>query len=270
MGKNQTIAKGVSLIVTTYNRPLFLELVLKSILRQKVMPAEVIIADDGSTIETEELINRYVKLFPVPLIHSWIPDKGFRLAKSRNMAIARSTGDYIIIIDGDIVLSPCFVHDHLQARKPGYFINGGRARLSEAATLKRCQTLDDKFSLFTYGLKRPLTMVRLPWLYKMAKGPIGIKKIRGCNMSFWRNDLVAVNGFEEKIEGWGCEDTELVVRLFNNGVKKLNISGLAPCVHLYHPGDKNSSVTRVENAKIEEESITKGKKRADLGLDQYI
>lgn len=89
MGKNQTIAKGVSLIVTTYNRPLFLELVLKSILRQKVMPAEVIIADDGSTIETEELINRYVKLFPVPLIHSWIPDKGFRLAKSRNMAIAR-------------------------------------------------------------------------------------------------------------------------------------------------------------------------------------
>lgn len=270
MGRRLRIAKDTSLIVTTYNRPVFLELVLKSIMRQRVMPVEVIIADDGSSDETGELINRYVRVFPVPLIRSWIPNEGFRLAKSRNMAIARSKGDYIIAIDGDIVLSRNFVRDHILARKPGYFINGGRARLTESATKKRCETLNDKFSVFSRGLKRPLTMIRLPWLHNIVKGEDGTRKIRGCNMSFWRSDLIAVNGFEERIEGWGCEDTELAVRLFNNGVKRLNISGLASCVHLYHPGDKDSSVTRVENAKIEENSILKRKRRADLGIDQYL
>lgn len=270
MKHKQKIAEDVSLIVTTYNRPVFLELVLKSIIRQSLLPAEVVVADDGSGEETRKLIARYAKIFPVPLIHSWIPDEGFRLSKSRNIAIACSKGEYIISIDGDIVLARDFVRDHVQARRPGYFINGGRARLSKAATLIRCKTLNDHFSLMSRGLKRPLTMIRLPWLHSVLKGPEGVRKIRGCNMSFWRRDLIAANGFEEKIEGWGCEDTELVVRLYNNGVKRLNIPGLASCVHLYHPGAKDSKVTRVRNARIEDESAATKKKRADQGIDQYL
>lgn len=264
------IAEDVSLIVTTYNRPLFLELVLKSILSQKVLPREVIIADDGSGKETKNLIDLYAANFPVPLIHSWIPDEGFRLAKSRNVAIAKAKGDYIIIIDGDIVISRHFVQDHLSARCPGHFINGGRARLSKFATEQRCVTLNHKFSPFTIGLKRPLTMIRIPYLYHILKGAKGTRKIRGCNMSFWKSDIIAINGFEEEIEGWGGEDTELTVRFTNNGIRRLNITGMAPCVHLYHPGDANSSVTRKINGAIEDEAIRTNKKRANKGIDQYL
>lgn len=61
----------ISLVVTTYNWPAALELVLISIRRSDVFPTEVIIADDGSKKETAELIKRYQTDFPVPLYHCW-------------------------------------------------------------------------------------------------------------------------------------------------------------------------------------------------------
>ena len=166
----QKRATDTTLIITTYNKPIFLEMVLKSVMIQQTLPTEVIVADDGSTVETRELIERYQILFPVPLIHSWIPDKGFRLSMSRNVAIAKAKGEYIIVIDGDIVLCPSFVRDHLLARENGYFINGNRARLTEEATLRLCASLNPHITMFTKGLKRPLVMLRIPWLHHLIKG----------------------------------------------------------------------------------------------------
>ena len=263
------IAPDITLVVTTYNKPDYLEVVLRSILRQKLLPTEVIIADDGSTEETRELIDRYRLRFPVPLIHSWIPDEGFRLAKSRNMAIHRAKGDYIIFIDGDIAISRSFVRDHQLLREPGTFVNGGRARLTRAATERRMHTHDPRFSAFTPGLLRPLTLIRLPWWHYIAKGENGRRKIRGCNMAFWKSDLYAVNGFEENIVGWGSEDTELVARLFNLGIQRKNAKGMATCVHLWHPHPDNQTNTRTRNREFTYAVVREGRTRALLGLDQY-
>ena len=270
MKEARKIAGDTTLVITTYNKPVFLEMVLKSVLEQVVLPCEVIIADDGSKSETRELIERYQAVFPVPLIHSWIPDEGFRLSMSRNVAIAKAKGDYIIIIDGDIVMRPSFVQDHILAREQGYFVNGSRARLSEKATQRHCTTLDAHISFLTPGVRRPLVLVRMPWLRYIAKGATGIDKIRGCNMSFWKSDLIAVNGFEERITGWGCEDTELVDRLYHYGVKRKNIKGLAPCVHLYHPQTAENKATHKANIGIREETERLRKIRADKGIDQYL
>ncbi len=270
MQEKPLIYDDTTLVVTTYNKPVFLELVLKGIMRQRGLPCEVIVADDGSKDETRKLIERYQSIFPVPLIHSWIPDEGFRLSMSRNVAIAKAKGDYIIFIDGDIVVSPTFVQDHVMAREKGYFINGSRARLTEKATRRHCASMNPKFSVFTKGLRRPLVMLRLPWLHRIVKGAKGIEKIRGCHMSFWKSDLLTVNGFEERITGWGCEDTELVDRLYNAGVKRKNIKGLAPCVHLYHPKSAANYETHKANILIREETERLGKIRADKGVDQYL
>lgn len=102
-----------TLIVSTYNRPDALTLCLESILHQNILPSEVIIGDDGSTEETRKVINRYQKKFPVPLIHVWQEDKGFRLAKARNKCLAKASYEYIIQIDGDLILHRDFVKDHL-------------------------------------------------------------------------------------------------------------------------------------------------------------
>ena len=146
MQKKMRVADDTTLIITTYNKPVFLELVLKSVMRQRVLPCEVIVADDGSKEDTKALIERYQALFPVPLVHSWIPDEGFRLSMSRNVAIAKAKGDYIIIIDGDIVLGPSFVADHVWAREEGCFVNGNRARLTKAATQWHCKTLNPRIT----------------------------------------------------------------------------------------------------------------------------
>ena len=124
----------VSLIITTYNWPESLFLVLKSIENQTIVPEEVVIADDGSTVETKEMIGKFQKDSDLNIIHSWQEDIGFRAAKARNKAIAKSSGDYIILIDGDIILHPKFIQDHVKNAKFGYFNQGSRVLFTQDFT----------------------------------------------------------------------------------------------------------------------------------------
>ena len=124
----------VSLIIATYNWPESLILALRSIEKQTIVPEEVVIADDGSTAETKEMIDKFQKESELNIIHSWQEDNGFRAAKSRNKAIAKSCGDYIILIDGDIVLHRKFIQDHVKSAKVGYFIQGFRVLLTQDTT----------------------------------------------------------------------------------------------------------------------------------------
>src|SRR5690606_22490258 len=110
----------------TYNWPQALELTLLSVLKQVQMPGQIIIADDGSGPETMEVIQRYTSQFPRGLLHIWHEDRGFRLAAIRNKAIAACDRDYIIQIDGDIVLHPQFISDHLRFAEPGRLVQGSR------------------------------------------------------------------------------------------------------------------------------------------------
>ena len=102
-----------SLVTPTYNWPEALELLLKSVLNQSVLPDEVIIADDGSKPDTKLLIDQYKKDFPIPLIHIWHEDKGNRKPRIMNKAIAKANYEYIIEIDGDIIMNRYFIQDHL-------------------------------------------------------------------------------------------------------------------------------------------------------------
>lgn len=128
----------ISLILSTYNRPDALAVTLESILRLDRLPDEVIIGDDGSTPETAETIARFRPRFPVPLLHLWHEDKGFRLAKMRNKCIARATGDYIVQIDGDLILHPRFIADHAAAARPNAFLKGTRVLLDRAYSEAIC------------------------------------------------------------------------------------------------------------------------------------
>src|SRR5215216_4307543 len=128
-----------SLLIATYNWPVALELCLKSVLNQKILPDEVIIADDGSKEETRILIEGFQKSFPVPLYHIWQPDEGFQLAKIRNKGIVAARFPYIIQIDGDLILHPLFIKDHLQLKKQGYFTTGSRVMLSHETTQRLSQ-----------------------------------------------------------------------------------------------------------------------------------
>lgn len=124
----------ISLIITTYNRPKALWLTLISLIQQTKMPDEIIIADDGSKIETKLLIDRFIKKYNVFVNHVWQEDQGFRLSAIRNKAIAVARGDYIIQIDGDLILHKYFIEDHINWARKNTFISGTRCLLSKRLT----------------------------------------------------------------------------------------------------------------------------------------
>ena len=86
----------LSLIITTYNNTVPLNLCLKSVAVQTVLPDEIIIGDDGSTEETKMLIDEWRGKMSVPIIHVWQEDKGFRLSRIRNLAFAAAKHEYLV------------------------------------------------------------------------------------------------------------------------------------------------------------------------------
>jgi glycosyltransferase involved in cell wall biosynthesis len=129
-----TMPSRISLIVTTYEWPAALRLVLDSVAAQSRLPDEVIVADDGSGAATAALLDEWRGRLPGRVHHVWQPNEGFRAARVRNLGLAVATGDYVIVLDGDMVLHPEFVADHASAARPGQWVQGVRPRLSRPRT----------------------------------------------------------------------------------------------------------------------------------------
>ena len=228
-----------SLIISTYNWPSALRLVLDSVLHQKIKPTEIHIADDGSTTETRTLIENFIKSTEIPTHHIWHADDGFRLSEIRNKAIKAASGDYIIQIDGDTILHDHFIKDHITLAEPNVFLTGSRVLLNEETTLNALTERNLELHPWAKGIKNRFNAVHLPDLNQFRKAhatPIEklIFKVRGCNMSFWRADLLAVNGYNEDIRGWGREDSEIALRLLKKGTALKKIKNAAIQYHLYH------------------------------------
>ena len=238
----------VSIIVTTYNRPGALEQVLAGLAQQTRLADEVIVADDGSGEETASLIAELTDRLPYPLAHVWHADKGFRAAKIRNAAIRRSTGAYLVLLDGDCIPNRHFVKDHLRLAKTGCFFQGKRVLVaqSSADAFGRAQANDSWGLLKSFisgRLGNAHHLIRLPWLPAMISP--GLSGTRSCNLGLFRSDLFAVNGFNEAFVGWGREDSELVARLYKWGLKRRTHPFMAICFHLWHA--ENSRQRMAEN-----------------------
>lgn len=210
----------VSLIISTYNWPRALYLCLDSVMQQTVMPSEIIIADDGSGIATRDVVRHFEAVSPVPVRHIWHEDDGFRLAEIRNKAIAASRGEYVIQIDGDLILQRHFIQDHMIFAQPGCFVTGSRGIITEMLTNQVLRGEITSLTPLMKGVRNSNNVVRIPlmaYLYRTL-GPS--RFVKGCNMAFWRSDLIRVNGYDEEFRGWGGEDSELATRLNNSGVRQ--------------------------------------------------
>ena len=159
---------NVTLIITTYNRPDALQKVLESALQQTEQPTEIIVADDGSGIETKQLVEKFQQTASLPILHCWQQDKGFRAAKSRNRAIAMASSPYIIIIDGDIVLERSFIANHLAVAEQNYTVQGSRVLLSEATTQAYLCGKIPTLNWYTQGISNRLNAINNRFLSSIA------------------------------------------------------------------------------------------------------
>jgi len=256
----------LTLIITTYNWPESLLLVIESIKRQTILPDEVIIADDGSTKETKDLINNFKKDTDLNIIHSWQEDMGFRASRSRNNAIFKSSGDYIVLIDGDTILHTNFVKDHIANAESGFFVQGSRALLSEKQTKKALAEKTVHFPFFSSGLKNRKNSIHSKFLSSIFSSKKNhLLGIKSCNMAFYKKDCLNINGFNHEFEGWGREDSEFVVRLINSGIKRKNVRFNAIQFHLWH--NENSRILLEKNNAMLEDAINNRNKWCENGIN---
>ena len=259
----------ISLIITTYNWKDALELSIRSVWQQTKLPEEVIVADDGSSDGTAELVNKLAEITSLPIVHSWQKDEGFRVAKSRNKAIAKARGDYIILIDGDILLEKHFIEDHLTFAKEGFFIQGSRVIVGEEKTKEILNSKNINLSFFSQNIENRKNCLRSSVLSKLfSRESKKISGIRTCNFAFWKADALAVNGFNEDFIGWGREDSEFVVRLMNKGIRRGNLKFKATAYHLYHPERSRESLTN--NDLILRNTIERKLTWCKNGIDQHL
>lgn len=258
-----------SLVTPTYNWPEALELLLLSALKQSVLPDEIIIADDGSKPETTALINAFKEKSPVPIVHIWHEDNGNQKPKIMNKAIAASKYDYIVEIDGDIIMHKDFIKDHLSSAEKGLYLFGSRVNIQEDYLSELFKSKPTHFNLFSKGIKKRTRTLRIPFLANLYK-PVDERsgKLRGCNMSFWKADFIKVNGFNEDLVGWGIDDSEMIQRLHNIGIKGKRLRYKGIVYHIYH---KEQSKDHIHLNEVIEEKTTKNKVTfITSGINQYL
>ena len=221
----------VSLIITTYNWKEALQLSLQTAIAQTRMFDEIVIADDGSRENTAEMIREMQKNSPVPVLHVWQPDDGFRLARSRNNAIAASSGDYLIFLDGDCFVNKYFVADHLAFAREKQYIVGTRVNIVPKRQQYIFATGDTHISFFSWGTRKKFNAIRSQLLARFYRSNGGMA---GANFSVWRDDVYRINGFNELFVGYGFEDAEFAIRLGNASVVRKKVGHLGMAYHMSH------------------------------------
>jgi len=249
----------IGVVITTYNSPIWLEKVFWGYEAQTDHHFKLLIADDGSDNNTRDLIERYQKDSCLNIDHIWHEDKGFRKTAILNKVLKETALPYLIFTDGDCIPQNDFIAVHRRRARPGHFLSGGYYKLEMAPSLaiekgdviarsvfdfdwlnQKGQAKDFKRTKLTFGktakkLMEKLTPTKATW--------------NGMNSSAFTEDILAVNGFDERMQ-YGGEDREMGERMMNNKVKGIQIRYSAICLHLDHDRGYKTSETLKKNRKI--------------------
>jgi glycosyltransferase involved in cell wall biosynthesis len=267
----------ISLVVTTYNRSDALSLVLSGLRAQSDPHFEVILADDGSSIEHIKRARAAISRLGSKVTHVWHPDVGFTASQVRNLGVAAAKGDYIIFLDGDCVPEVDFVAQHRKLMQRGCFVNGSRVLLSARFTgelLRIPQSPHGQTASYWVRQRLSGSATKLTGLLRLPDGKFRChaqfrwKGIRSCNLAVWRTDYEQVNGFDETFVGWGHEDADFVLRLHNAGLVRKNGFCATEVFHLWHrESSRSQEGINADKVRVRMDS---GQVRATVGYEESL
>ncbi len=249
---------AASVVVTTYNRPDALRAVLEGLAAQTCRDFEGIVADDGSGPETRAVVEAMQPRFdPGRLKHVRQEHMGFRAAAIRNRAIEASAGEWVICLDGDCVPRARFIEGHLRAARVDAITRGSRLLSSEKLTRDALASGEALHALTDAELRQLHSQGDINRIDAAAGGwrdavrslagslrLEGWKSVRTCNMLAPRFAIDAVGGFDERYEGWGYEDSDLVIRLMRHGLHVRRGPADTAVLHLWHPDNPRDNADR--------------------------
>lgn len=273
--------RRASVIVSTYNQPAFLELVVASLARQSCPDFEVVVADDGSGDDTRRLVESLTFRASFPILHVWQEDDGFRKPAILNRAVSAATTDYLIFNDGDCLAHRHFVRGHLELARQGAYLIGRTPRLGRALTERITVRAVEQGRAQRVNLANVVDYLRgrttklefgvyvgNELLFRLVQKTKKVLELWGGNFSCWKSDYVRVNGFNEEIRGWGKEDDELGVRLKNSGLVPISAANRAVNFHLWHPKGARVRSAIERNLGIKEDYERSGQSRCPVGYDR--
>jgi len=269
-----------SIILSTYEWPEALAMVLSALLTQTEKSFEVMLADDGSDERTKRVVENYCKRAFFPIHHFWQENKGFRKSRILNQAIQKAQGDVLIFLDGDCVPHGEYVRQHTLLADENHYVAGRRVDLSseftkgltpekiEAGVLSGVVT--GMFSLWLDSLKKGGSkpfhrayLVKNSFLRKIF-GYDRVTDMKGCNFSVLRKHMLAIDGFDESYEGYGREDTDVELRMQNLGLRIKSGKNLCLQFHLWHASRAFTPIN--EDLLAEVKSSKRIKAKRGLGL----
>lgn len=266
---------GISVVVSTYNSEEWLRKVLEGYKYQTYNNYEVIVADDGSRATTKDLIDSFRDNYPVNLRHIWHEDEGYRRQRILNIAITEADKPYILFTDGDCIPRKDFIEVHAKFAEEGYFLSGGYCKLP----MKTSEVIaeDDIRTERCFDVKwlKQQDKLKGTQALKLNSGPALASildlvtptnaSFNNCNSSAWKEDLIAINGYDERMQ-YGGPDRELGERLENYGIKAKQIRHKAIVLHLDHARGYKTKESLDRNLAIRKEVKTNQKKWTEHGI----
>jgi len=239
MLKNEVLA---TVIIPPYKDWEALDVILYGLSRQTEERFEVIVSEDGDDPKISEVCGRYGNLC---LSHLSQEDLGFRKALAVNKAVLNSRSEYLIFLDGDCVPHSSLVEKHLQHAEKGFVLTGRRMHLGPkfSRQLRREHSLVKKLESAAYRITRVISLHKDGVRNFECGSPSNLLdrlsrnhylNLIGCNFSCWRQDMLAINGYNEDLPGLGGEDDDLQWRFEGNGLRMKNVKFQAIVYHLHH------------------------------------
>lgn len=231
--------EAASIIIGTFNDLDILETSLAAFAVQSFRNFEIIIADDGSSQDYVPALKSWAPRFAQGIQHVTHEKLGFRKARILNRAIQVSRFKSLIFVDMDCLPRNDFVASHLKHLATQTVVAGRRVHLSRDIIPSPSEILKNglgfgPFSLLKLWLRGKARVIEhgiaLPFFFESSNN-----SLQGSNFSVHKNDMEAVNGFNEGFEGWGKEDMELGLRLQCSGVRVRNLRNKVIQYHLTHP-----------------------------------
>ena len=256
---------AISVVVSTYQWPEALDVVLHALYEQSDRDFDVVVADDGSGPATADVVRRWQSAFAGDLDHVWQEDAGWRKSRILNLAALRAPGDYLVHLDGDSVPRKGFIRSLRRAAIPGWFVASKRLNMSAAFSRR---VIEDRLPVWRWsalrwlvgsprelfaahretgrrpGVLLPMRDRRRPWRPGGTEFSPPFNAFGFC-LGVSRRDFERVNGFDMRFVGWGTEDVDIAIRLRRLGLKCGWPGPDASMLHLWHPPKRGTTKSNV-------------------------
>jgi GT2 family glycosyltransferase len=255
----------ISLIISVYKDIESLLVILEALRFQTYRDFEIVISEDGEWPAMKNFIEAYQH--PNPILHLTQPDVGWRKNQALNNAVRKSSGDYLVFIDGDCVPHHRFLEHHFRFSGRDTIVAGRRVKLGPRYTQIFKENIHDLMKLEKrvvwdyFGMKKDKARFYEEGIFVSADSAAGwflrkrkFRTMKGCNMSFYKTAIIAINGFDEDyiLPAIG-EDIDLIWRFQRAGFAFCSVKNFAVQYHLHHKENwtDNSGNEKLMFAKME-------------------